>query len=63
MQHQHILLLVLKTHLKRTYRETVEIIGEMHRIRKRINLRRIPHFTTLQKFLQRFSPVLLEKLI
>jgi len=62
-QHQHILLLVLKTYLKRTYRETVEIMGELQKIRKRIKLRRIPHFTTLQKFLQRFRPALLEKLI
>jgi hypothetical protein len=62
-QHQHILLLVLKTHLKRTYREAVEIIGEMHRIRKWINLRRIPHFTTLQKFMKKFNPALLERLI
>jgi hypothetical protein len=62
-QHQHILLLVLKTYLRRTYRETVEVIGELQRIRRRIRLRRIPHFTTLQKFMKRFNPMLLERLI
>jgi hypothetical protein len=62
-QHQHILLLVLKTHLQRTYRETVEILGELQGIRKRIRLRRIPHFTTLQKFMKRFNSMLLERLI
>jgi len=62
-QHQHILLLVLKTYFRRTYRETVEIIGELQGIRKRIRLRRIPHFTTLQKFMKRFNPLLLERLM
>jgi len=62
-QHQHILLLVVKTYLRRTYREVTELMGELLNIRKLIKLRRIPHFTTLQKFLQRFSPALLEKLI
>jgi transposase len=62
-QHQHILLLVLKTYLRRTYREIAELIEELPNVRKLIGLKKVPHFTTPQKFLQRFSSLLFDSLI
>jgi hypothetical protein len=55
MQHQHILVLVLKTYLRTTYREVTELLRELLNIRKLIKLKRIPRFTTLQKFMKRFT--------
>lgn len=60
--HELFKLLVLKTYLQQDYRRFVEWL-EVSTIPKELDLRRIPHFTTLQKFAQRQNLQKLEKLL
>ena len=62
-QHQHIAILVLKTYLRLDYRGVCDLLNEMNNIYTLLNLKQIPHFTTIQKFLKRFNPILFDKLI
>ena len=55
-QHQHFLILVLKKYFRASYRDIVEILEEMTRIRELVRLERIPHYTTPQKFFDRIKP-------
>jgi len=59
---QHLFLLVAKEHSKYGYRMFVESLYDS-KIPQYIGLRKIPHFTTLQKFAQRLEAKLLNKLI
>jgi len=58
----HVFLLVLKQRLKLSYRRLEEIAGEMH-LQRMLCIKRIPHFTTMQKALQRLSKSLLQKMV
>ncbi|MCC6428838.1 MAG: hypothetical protein IT435_18705, partial [Phycisphaerales bacterium] len=49
-QRQLLACLVLKTHLKTTYRGVVEQLILMPAVREAIGFKQIPHYTTLQKF-------------
>lgn len=60
--YQHLFLLVVKEHSKMNYREFIESLYDS-KIPKYINLRKIPHFTTLQKFSRRLEVKLLNNLI
>ncbi len=60
--HQLFKLIVLKSYLGKDYRRFIEFL-EISEIPKLISLKRIPHFTTLQKFSARQKIQELEKLI
>jgi len=59
---QHLFLLVAKEHTTYGYRKFVESLYDS-KIPKYISLKRIPHFTTLQKFASRIKTTLLYKLV
>ena len=56
--HQKLVLLILKQKLRTTYRELVEIL-KVSSIPLYIGLKRIPHHTTLVKFVKKIKPNLL----
>jgi len=62
-QHQHVKCLVLKTVFRLRYRELVELLEVSDKLVRKIGLKRIPHFTTLQKFAARFPCWMLDGLI
>jgi len=61
-QHQLLVLNMLMKYMKTNYRDIVDWING-HTITKILSLRKIPHFTTLHKFFQRFSTRLFEKIL
>jgi len=60
--HQKLTLLVLKQKLRTTYRDLVELL-KITNIPDLIELKRIPHFTTLIRFARKLSPLIMRKLI
>ena len=54
-QHQLITIGVLKIYLNQDYRGITDLLAASEDIRTAINLKEIPHFTTIQKFLNRFN--------
>jgi iron only hydrogenase large subunit-like protein len=52
-QHQHIVLNLLKIKFALTYRELVELLEEMSRVKRVLKLKRVPHFTTVHKAFNR----------
>lgn len=60
--HQLFKLMVLKTYLRQDYRRFCENL-ETSKIPDELGLKRIPHFTTLQKFAQRQNIQKLEKML
>jgi len=60
--YQHLFLLIAKEHTTYGYRMFIESLYDSN-IPKYLCLKKIPHFTTLQKFAQRLSAKLLNKLI
>jgi len=59
---QHLFLLVAKEHTNYGYRMFVESLYDS-KIPKYIGLKKIPHFTTLQKFAQRLPSRIIDKLV
>lgn len=57
-QPQLVVLYGLKIKLGVTYRELIDWLQEMPRIRQALGLKRLPHFTTVQKAFQRLSPAI-----
>jgi hypothetical protein len=62
-QPQHVSLLCLKQRLRLRYREFVDLIEEMPGLKGELVLDEIPHFTTLQKFFQKISSVLFDRIL
>jgi len=62
-QHQLLTLLLLKEYLAEDYRDTVELIEIMDSIRQKIDLKEIPHFTTIQKFCHRIKSFVFDRLL
>ena len=62
-QHQWLVLGVLKTYLKMDYRGFADWVLFSNDTFYLLKLKRRPHFTTLQKFLQRFDPAVFDQLI
>ena len=60
---QHLVLLTIRQYQGKSYRMFVEWLVEAYYLRLFLELSRIPHFTTLQKFADRISNTLLEKII
>ena len=58
----HVFLLVLKQRLKVSYRRLVALASEFS-LNRMLCIKRIPHYTTIQKALQRLSKSLFEKLV
>ncbi len=54
-QHQHVVLNCLKIRFNEDYRDMEDMLTEMPRIQKELNLSSVPHFTTLQKAFQRLK--------
>jgi len=48
-RHQHVAILALKTFLKTGYRRTVALLRDWSDLRAVLGLKKVPHFTTLQK--------------
>jgi hypothetical protein len=47
--HQHVALLALKSFLKTGYRDIVEYLHDWAELRELLALKKVPHYTTLQK--------------
>lgn len=62
-QHQHMCIVCLMKRLKMHYRDIIDMLHEMHGIREFLKMDKIPHFTTIQKFVQRTNFLVLEKLL
>ena len=62
-QQQLLTLLLFKEYLRATYRNVVDLISLMTEVCRLLNLKTIPHFTTLQKFLARIPSGLLSHMI
>jgi hypothetical protein len=60
---QHMVLLAIRQYEGKSYRVFVEWLVEAYYLRIFLQLSRIPHFTTLQKFTERISGILLEKIV
>jgi hypothetical protein len=60
---QHLILLAIRHYEGKSYRMFTEWLVEAYYLRLFLGLSRIPHFTTLQKFTDRISNSLLEKII
>lgn len=60
--YQHLFLLIAKEHSKNDYRSFVESLYDS-KIPKYIGLKKIPHFTTLQKFAKRLAASVVDKLV
>ena len=56
-------LLVIRQYEGKSYRLFVDWLVEAYYLRMVLQLSRIPHFTTLQKFTERISGTILEKII
>ncbi len=60
--HQYLFLLVAKEHHNQDYRTFTESLYDS-KIPQYIGLKKIPHFTTLQKFAKRLSAIIVDKLV
>ncbi|WP_340820853.1 IS5 family transposase [Methanolobus sp. WCC4] len=56
-QHQLLTLVLLKEYLDKGYRDIVEIVEVMDKIKDKIGLKEVPHFTTLHKFITRLKSI------
>jgi len=61
--HQHVVLLALRQHFRRSYRGFCEEIGICTPILEELGLKRVPHWTTLHKFSRRADTRRLERLL
>ena len=61
-QPQLFTILAMKTYLKTTYREIIEILDVSDKITKYLKLKKLPHYTTIQKFFIRMSDTKLKDL-
>jgi transposase len=57
-QHQLLVLVLLKEYISTDYRDFVELIDLMNNIKEKLDLDKIPHYTTLQKFISRIPSLL-----
>ena len=60
---QHIILVTIRQYEGKSYRMFTDWLVEAHYLRLFLQLSKIPHYTTLQKFTDRINIVLLERII
>jgi len=60
---QHVVLLTFRQYEGKSYRMFTEWLVEAHYLRMFLQLSKIPHFTTLQKFTDRITGTMLERII
>jgi len=60
---QHVVLLAIRQYEGKSYRMFTDWLVEAHYLRMFMQLSKIPHFTTLQKFADRIAGTLLERII
>jgi hypothetical protein len=61
--HQHVVLLALRQHFRKSYRDFCEMMEVCTEILDELGLRRVPHWTTLNKFSKRAETRRLERLL
>ncbi|NPE32150.1 IS5/IS1182 family transposase, partial [Methanococcoides sp. SA1] len=61
-QHQLLTLVLFKDYLNEDYRDFVDLIEIMDSVQSKLKLTKVPHFTTLQKFVSRFYSVILDRI-
>ena len=54
--HQHLLCICIKEIQQQSYRDCRDFFDEFNQLQEALGLTKVPHFTTLQKCLQRFPP-------
>ena len=62
-QHQLLVLLLLKEYLAEDYRDIIELTEIMDSVREKIQLKEVPHFTTIQKFCHRIKSCIFARLL
>jgi hypothetical protein len=60
---QHVVLLTIRQYEAKSYRMFTDWLVEAHYLRMFLQLSKLPHFTTLQKFADRIAGTLLERII
>jgi transposase len=55
-------ILAIKIYTKSTYRETIDLIEISDQIKKYLKIKKIPHFTTIQKFFNRLPSKILHEI-
>ena len=60
---QHVVLLAIRQYEGKSYRMFADWLVEAHYLRMFLQLSKIPHFSTLQKFTDRINGTLLERII
>ena len=63
IQHQLLILLLLKEYLSEDYRDTIELTEIIDSLREKIHLKEIPHFMTIHKFCQRIRSSIFTRLL
>ncbi|MBU1914242.1 MAG: transposase, partial [Candidatus Thermoplasmatota archaeon] len=61
--HQHVVLLALRQHFRKSYRDFCEVLEVCTEILEELGLRKVPHWTTLHKFSKRAETRRLERLL
>jgi len=61
--HQHVVMLALRQHLRKSYRDICEMLEVCTALLDELGLDRVPHWTTLQKFSKRADMRRLERLL
>ena len=61
--HQHVVMLVLRSRERKPYRDFVDWLEVSDSVKEALSIKRIPHYTTLQKVAARLPQGLLEKLV
>ncbi len=55
-------LLAVKIYTRSTYRQIIDLLELSDKIQKYLHLKKVPHYTTLQKFFQRLPTSILQEL-
>jgi transposase len=61
--HQHVVLLALRQHFRKSYRDFCDMIEVCTALLDELGLKKVPHWTTLQKFSERADTRRLERLL